>query len=397
MPHRYKQNPHGKLDLLGLWSLPDNIRDLHKKIQYKAFVLVDSATVSGVIYRLHNTVELRPTNGCEHGDILRINKIKIYDDRSIGVVFAGNIFRRSKDFPVGHQDPTEVILLAHIARYSYSKGSMLRNAEVHVNPRDILSKTAKVVLTNAPLYDTNISETDGSKSLRLACRVVLISYYTEKPLNKTQKPFEWELRRLFTSEVSHKSCGNKESHQVKEKSFREHFTYVSGFSGGGGEVHGAIQARAKILLAFEISREACQTIYRNHQDIMVFNGDQWEVTNGQMSNMLRFGDVDMLHLSSECGFYSPAHTLAGSEDETSSALLFCTAAQLKHFKPLIHTQEQTPGLFKRHPQCFFRLIADIFESGYNVRWSVRDFRDWGLIARRRRLIIIAARYVLVIQ
>jgi DNA (cytosine-5)-methyltransferase 1 len=103
--------------------------------------------------------------------------------------------------------------------------------------------------------------------------------------------------------------------------------------------------------------------------------------------------VDMVHLSTPCQLFSSMHVVPGVNDEVNSACLFCTENMLEYFNPIIHTQEQASGLFSRHPQYFLRLISDIFESGYNIRWKLCRFRDWGMSVRRRRLIIIAARSV----
>jgi hypothetical protein len=374
-----------------MWSLPDNIRELKKKIQNKKFILVDSYTVAGVRYKLLDTVELRPTNTQKHGDLLLIKKIKIYADPNIDVVFSGNIFRRSTNFFFGRHESTEHTLLAHVVHNE--DGNVLRSAEVNVKPQEILIGR-ELELTIDPFSKTINPEINGSKSPKFTCRTVFISYYTAQPLDKKQKPFEWVLRHLYPSEVPHRqSCQKSRCGAGKEKSFKGGFTYVSGFSGGGGDVQAARQAGAKVLLAFEINDNACHTLHHNHPQVPIFHGDQWEVTQGQMSNILKFGHVDMLHLSTECKYFSPDHTQPGPTDEVSSALLFCTAAQLAHFKPLIHTQEQTRGLFSRHPQYFLRLISDIFESGYNIRWSILDFRNLSLVARRRRLVIISARCV----
>lgn len=67
---------------------------------------------------------------------------------------------------------------------------------------------------------------------------------------------------------------------------------------------------------------------------------------------------------------------------------------MKKLKPRIATLEQTFGLltFEQHKKNFRLLINDIYTAGYNVRWKIEDLSNFGLPQKRKRLLIIAARY-----
>lgn len=68
---------------------------------------------------------------------------------------------------------------------------------------------------------------------------------------------------------------------------------------------------------------------------------------------------------------------------------------LKSIKPRIATLEQTFGLVthEEHQKNFKMLLYDIGNAGYNLRYKVRDMSKLGLVQKRKRLLIIAARYV----
>ena len=62
--------------------------------------------------------------------------------------------------------------------------------------------------------------------------------------------------------------------------------------------------------------------------------------------------------------------------------------------PPVITLEQVPGLLSKKHGFSFRLLINQFISagpGYNVRWKIMDFRRFGVMAKRRRLVIIASK------
>ena len=66
---------------------------------------------------------------------------------------------------------------------------------------------------------------------------------------------------------------------------------------------------------------------------------------------------------------------------------------MKEVKPRVATLEQTFALltFKEHRKYFLKLLNDISNAGYDLRYKIEDFSLFGLAQPRKRLLIIAAR------
>jgi hypothetical protein len=391
---KYVQNIYGRLDLLRRWNLPydmmpsNNLRSRPKFASY--------ASIGGQELRVSDVVELKTFDSSHCTDLLLIRSIKCYSC-SPQPVIRGNIFRSSSlIIPTGSNDPAEVTLLAHVLSCNTQGKEMMEDAEVDICPEYIgLKRNLILTGTVSHRYRTLGATVAGE----LVCRSILVSYYYQKPVCKTQKPFEWVFRRLYKSEIlPHDHRKNLQKRTKKRKhsqtSKPKPYTYISGFCGAGGEAEGARQAGANIVLAFDHDDTACSSISKNHPRTPVFRGDQWDIIHGQYAEVFKLkrgAIIHHLHLSPPCPYYSPAKTHAGMYDDENSAIMFCTGAYLDRFRPFIHTQEQTAGLFNRHAQCFSTIVSDIFEQGYNVRWNLTQCRDYGLAARRNRLFIIAAR------
>lgn len=101
--------------------------------------------------------------------------------------------------------------------------------------------------------------------------------------------------------------------------------------------------------------------------------------------------VDVCHCSPPCQPFSPAHTVNNQErDELNSACIFAARNLLQRARPRVLTMEETSGLYERHKETMHRVILDIIEEGYSVRWSILDCFHYGVPQCRKRLLIIAA-------
>lgn len=86
-------------------------------------------------------------------------------------------------------------------------------------------------------------------------------------------------------------------------------------------------------------------------------------------------------------------TVSGSKDQENYEALYTVGPILHKTKPRVATLEQTTGLItnKVHRRNFRLLINDVHKAGYNVRWKIEDFSNFGLPHKRKRLLLIAAR------
>jgi DNA (cytosine-5)-methyltransferase 1 len=176
--------------------------------------------------------------------------------------------------------------------------------------------------------------------------------------------------------------------QVDPPRKKRKYIYGSGFGGAGGESTGAVEAGARLLWAWDENSHACQTLAANHPWTVVY-----QVKADDFLKLDHGGRVDIYHLSPPCNFFSPNHNpnRECAKDGDNIAALYGTKDHLEFIKPRVVTMENTFGLkAPRHSQFFEDMIAQILSAGYDVHWQVDDFRDCGLSARRKRLIVFGA-------
>ncbi|OJJ04781.1 hypothetical protein ASPVEDRAFT_86163 [Aspergillus versicolor CBS 583.65] len=164
------------------------------------------------------------------------------------------------------------------------------------------------------------------------------------------------------------------------------YTFGDGFCGAGGVSCGAQTAGLHIKWAFDKSQNAAATYRLNFPTVECENSDIFSfLTNNE--DYLR---VDITHGSPPCQTWSPAHTIAGPNDDANSACIFSCGDLIRKAKPRVHTMEETSGLCERHKETFFGVIRDFIDIGYSVRWAVLKCMDYGVPQIRKRLVVIAS-------
>jgi DNA (cytosine-5)-methyltransferase 1 len=85
----------------------------------------------------------------------------------------------------------------------------------------------------------------------------------------------------------------------------------------------------------------------------------------------------------------------GPNDQANYEAIYTVGPILKAVKPRVATLEQTFGLMthEQHRRNFKMLLNDIGKAGYDLRYKLQDMSKLGLVQKRKRLLIIAARYV----
>lgn len=163
------------------------------------------------------------------------------------------------------------------------------------------------------------------------------------------------------------------------------YTFGDAFCGAGGLSCGAREAGLSIRWAFDLSTHAITTYGRNFPGVLLENASIYDF----LTNDDAFLRVDVLHCSPPCQPFSPAHTVNCDRDDANSACVF-SCDNLLRAKPRVVTIEETHGLAERHKLVFGRVILDLVENGYSVRWAILDCLNYGVPQSRKRLCIIAA-------
>ncbi|OBT79943.1 hypothetical protein VF21_01623 [Pseudogymnoascus sp. 05NY08] len=173
------------------------------------------------------------------------------------------------------------------------------------------------------------------------------------------------------------------------------YTYGDAFCGAGGATRGAHMAGFKVVWGFDFNAHACETWRLNFPSANMYEMSAYDVceiwAKEAKAGMPNRAQVDILHISPPCQFFSPAHTIPGKDDDMNTASLLACGRLLALVKPRVVTLEQTFGIgHAEFTRWFNALIHQFTDNGYSLRWKICHLQDWGLPQRRQRLIIIAA-------
>ncbi|KAK1485227.1 C-5 cytosine-specific DNA methylase [Colletotrichum cuscutae] len=244
----------------------------------------------------------------------------------------------------------------------------------------------------------------------LVCRWKYFVHYRDSREKKISKAHHWTLERVREHEVE------REDFRVSEEDLRsdwrgvtirggahlpetqpqvpgkptekQKYTVFDSFCGAGGFSRGAERAGMKVQHAVDSWDRACNTYRQNFPDTNLFEMTVDEFILHQKDVPMR---VDVLHLSPPCQTWSPAHTVAGQNDEANIASLFACRSLVEKVRPRLFTLEQTFGILQPAYSPFFNtLLMGFTEFGYSVTWKLVHLQTWGLPQVRKRLIMIGA-------
>ena len=164
------------------------------------------------------------------------------------------------------------------------------------------------------------------------------------------------------------------------------YTFGDAFCGGGGMSSGARAAGFKNAWSFDSNYEAVSTYRRNFPQCTTYHSTANDFLTLRHPELL----VDVVHLSPPCQPHSPAHTIAGKDDDNNEASLFCVRQCLQACRPRMVTLEQTDGLLNR-PEWFRSLVMMFTDLGFSLSWKVLHGVEYGVPQTRKRLFLLAAR------
>ncbi|KAI1278153.1 S-adenosyl-L-methionine-dependent methyltransferase [Xylaria sp. FL0933] len=167
----------------------------------------------------------------------------------------------------------------------------------------------------------------------------------------------------------------------------QRYTFGDMFCGAGGASCGARKAGFQIKVACDNHAGACNTYAKVYPEAQLHRMNMFELIARENLKIR----VDVLNLSPPCQFWSPAHTVAGVNDDANIAALFACRELVKKFRPRLFTLEQTYGILHQKFEYYFNsLIHGFTDHNYSVRWKVVNLVNWGAPATRRRLIMIGS-------
>jgi len=111
------------------------------------------------------------------------------------------------------------------------------------------------------------------------------------------------------------------------------------FCGVGGASAGARKAGLDPIWSFDIDKPTSEIYSLNFPETTV-----WAASVDQFLSLDRVEQVDVLHMSPPCQFFSAAHTVPGENDEANSSAILSIDRLLEKVHPRIATLEQVPGL-----------------------------------------------------
>ena len=159
-----------------------------------------------------------------------------------------------------------------------------------------------------------------------------------------------------------------------EKKPGQRYTIGDMFCGAGGTSCGARKAGFQVKIACDHHAGACYTYEKVFPEAQLHMLDIFDFIVTEDTKIR----VDVLNLSPPCQFWSPAHTVAGVNDDANIAALFSCHELIKKLRPRLFTLEQTFGLLHPKYEFYFNaLIHGFTENNYSVRWKIVDLVDWG--------------------
>ncbi|KFX98930.1 hypothetical protein V490_02042 [Pseudogymnoascus sp. VKM F-3557] len=159
------------------------------------------------------------------------------------------------------------------------------------------------------------------------------------------------------------------------------YTYGDAFCGAGGATRGALMAGLKVVWGFDFNAHACETWRLNFPTATMYEKSAFDVceqwAQDAAAGKPNLAQVDILHISPPCQFFSPAHTVAGKDDEMNTASLLACGRLLALVKPRVVTLEQTFGIgHAEFTRWFNALIHQFTDNGYSLRWKICHLQDW---------------------
>ncbi|KAK4102061.1 S-adenosyl-L-methionine-dependent methyltransferase [Parathielavia hyrcaniae] len=376
---------------------------------------------SGLLVKPGATVELKNTVGQYEVQFLRIKAI-VKQGWDSETVIRGLGFTRPRHLNgMLALKLNEVALVAELR--SPARAGWEEDALIDVKPNDIKGKR-ELRMTNAPFPEHRFDRTDvasmGEAWVKKHGPLVCRYRYEVHHHGGCERPFEWALVKISEDEAdprfkikdsqnlnrwrggkipggSHTPGGlgrpvydlesQQDSPPPNTLSPGQKYTAGDVFAGAGGASRGIERAGVQLIFSVDHWEHAAASLRSNFPNAHIYDMDVTDFINSKETTC----SVDILHLSPPCQFWSPAHTVAGKNDDQNIAVLFSCRELIDKFRPRCFTVEQTFGILStRFRDEFHMFLSGFTDAGYSVRWKVVPLANYGVPQLRKRLIMIGS-------
>ncbi|KAK3074678.1 hypothetical protein LTR53_002685 [Teratosphaeriaceae sp. CCFEE 6253] len=206
-----------------------------------------------------------------------------------------------------------------------------------------------------------------------------------KRRSETKVTYEFQL----ASEPARKRKARMATGDVVEAMMSQQRTHADFLAGGGGATTGAQLAGSTIKFVLDKSLDACNTLKRAFPHATVLHEVLADFLHSHDKECYK---VLTIHISYPCKTYSGAHTRDGRDNLLNEDAACSVTEIFRATRPKIATFEQTNAMvhYKKNYHVWRRLIRDITQSHYSLRWRVLDVLEYGNPSQRKRLIIMTA-------